>query len=130
MPIKDRPPFEWSPAHLALAKRRLERFSLVMPTERLGDAGPLLADKFGWGATDAAALRSGTHKTAGAAAAYQNKTAERLWSDAVLADEVERNNRLDNELYAHAVELFELELKALRSAQAAATRRSRRSKGL
>ena len=51
-----------STALLAAAKRRLDAIDVVLVTERLADAGPVLSRELGWAVTDATAHRAGTNK--------------------------------------------------------------------
>lgn len=98
--------------YLDMAKERLERFSLVLPLERLNDAGPLLEARFGWKHNDAREYRSGTHsKNASATpATYQKKPLDIIMSDPQVAKSLKEQSALDHELYAFACELFERQL--------------------
>lgn len=95
--------------HLEAGKRRIERFSLVIPTERLGDAQPLLSDKFGWRASSATRYRGGTRVRA----SEYDQLEARLRKAGTLHAHVLANQALDTELYAHAVALFDAELAVL-----------------
>lgn len=96
---------------LEAAKRRLQRFSLVVPTERIRDAMPLFADKFGW---TAPYVRAGTRKESeGKRIDPYKSSIDKLKANAQLYAQYLRSTTLDHELYAYGVELFEAELAAL-----------------
>lgn len=98
--------------HLEAAKRRAQRFSLVLPTERLSDAGPLLKAKFGWRASDASRHRGGTQSSAGRNANYL-----KLMDRKGLRATVMANTALDHEFYDFAVQRLDAQLEALREEQ-------------
>ena len=103
------------PRDLEAAKRRVDRFSLVVPTERIREAMPLFAEKFGW---RAAYTRAGTH--ARAKGAYDATPISRIRDTPGLRAAFQRGSALDRELYAHAVARFDAQLLALPAARAAA----------
>ena len=85
------------------AKHRLRRFSLIVPLERLGEAGPLLRAHFGWQHTNATAFRTGTR---GKSLALTKMTPEML-------AKLRNQTRLDHQLYDYACMLFDQQTELL-----------------
>ena len=105
--------------HLKLARDRLDRFSLVLLTERLGDAGPLLEARFGWTEHDAAAYRAGTHShTVATPTQYQAKPLDVLLSNTKLRDQLLKQTELDRNFYNHAEDIFDKQLRLLQNGTA------------
>lgn len=94
---------------LEAAKRRLDRFSLVLPLERLAEAGPLLAAKFGYGNVAPVTLwnyTAASEPEAAVLAAVKAKTP-------TIYTAMRRNTALDRELHAYAGCLLDKALEAL-----------------
>jgi hypothetical protein len=89
--------------NLDQAKHRLRRFSLIVPLERLGEAGPLLRAHFGWQHTNATAFRTGTR---GKSLALTKMTPEML-------AKLRNQTRLDHQLYDYACMLFDQQTELL-----------------
>ena len=103
--------------HLQRALDFIKKAKTVIVTERLAEAGRLLADKFGWQFTDVQeVLRSGTTHDAlsGITAGVSGKLEARIVSEDPMAAEIVRNGTaLDRTLHAHALQRFERDLSAV-----------------
>lgn len=100
--------------NLKLLKERLDRFSLVLILERFGEAGPLLAARFGWKKTNTSKYRSGTHRNSQAHPThYQKKPLDIILSDAEFNATIHSRTAMDHEIYHHANVLFDRQLKLL-----------------
>lgn len=105
--------------HLRRALRFLERASLVLVTERLGEAGPLIARVLDWRATDTAALRAGRRRFAYHATHSAHSDVNRTRLEGYLAEVagaallhgVREATALDRALHAHAVQRFDRNLR-------------------
>ena len=85
-------------AHLGCAKRRLDRFSLVLVTDMLHAAAPLLQAELGW--RDTGLLQRKVNRQAGC-------DAQQMYgNDSAVAEGVQHAYSLDLQLYAHARMLF------------------------
>ena len=91
--------------HVACAKARLDRFSLVLVTELLHAAGPLIARELGWSRLDLLARKVNRQAGCDARQLYAN--------DSVVAAGMAAQYGLDLELYAHARARFCRDLAAL-----------------
>ena len=94
-------PFKLQPigdAHLECAKARLERFSVVLVTDLLHAAGPVLEQQLGW--KDTSLLQRKVNRQAGC-------DAQQLYGDDPnVAEGMQIAYSLDLQLYAHARMLF------------------------
>ena len=85
-------------AHLDCAKRRLDRFSLVLVTDMLHAAAPLLQAELGW--RDTGLLQRKVNRQAGC-------DAQQMYgNDSAVAEGLQHAYSLDLQLYAHARMLF------------------------
>lgn len=85
-------------AHLECAKRRLERFSLVLVTDMLHASAPLLQAELGW--RDTGMLQRKVNRQAGC-------DAQQMYgNDSAVAEGLRHAYSLDLQLYAHARMLF------------------------
>ena len=91
--------------HVACAKARLDRFSLVLVTELLHAAGPLIARELGWSRLDLLARKVNRQAGCDARQLYAN--------DSVVAAGMAAQYGLDLELYTHARARFCRDLAAL-----------------
>jgi hypothetical protein len=86
------------------AKRRLQRFSLVLVLERLHEAGPLLEAHFGWKETNTATYRSGSHGNGNNTLSHLNQST---------FEALKKKSKLDFMLYEYASDLFDQQLELL-----------------
>ena len=86
------------------AKRRLQRFSLVLVLERMHEAGPLLEAHFGWKKNNTATYRSGTQ-------GHYNKTLSHFNQSTLEA--IKKKSMLDFKFYQYASDLFDQQLELL-----------------
>lgn len=93
--------------HLSKAKERLCRFSLVLVTERLSEAGELLTSHFGWKLNNATQFRSGTHAKFNPLKVASEESMNVL----------RRKTIFDSQLYEFANSLFDRQLELLASAR-------------
>ena len=100
---------------LDAAKRRLDRFSVVAPLDRLAELAPLLKAKFGYGDVSALARFNYT-------AYSQPELAILAKVDGHIAAAFRRNTDLDRELYAYAGRLLDAQLQAHRNSWSGAVR--------
>jgi len=112
-----------STALLAAALTRLNRFEVVLVTERLDEAGPVFRHYLGWGDGVSTGMESATRgATAGNANASAHRagtrqpTAARVEAHAELAAEARAANANDAALYAYAAWRFERHLEAAHAA--------------
>lgn len=105
---------------LEAAFARLDRFSLVVPTERLKDAMPLFASLFGW--NPRSYVRAGTHSSKESHKGdYEAEAIARIETTGDLHRAYLAATALDRRLYARAVARFDAQLASLPGAAANAS---------